>query len=108
MKKLTVYITILNLLLITASPLAIAEESLESLSLKVIPVAKNKAGNEKDGKSTDDKLKKIIDGTTSASKLRAIRSHAGAKENETKLTVFLGLFAIAIIVFFLRVLGNKK
>ncbi len=103
MKKLTVCITALNLLLITASPLAIAEESLQPLSLKVVPAANSKAG-----KSSDFKQKKTIDGTTSASKLRAIRSHAGAKENETKLTVFLGLFAIAIIVFFLRVLGSRK
>ncbi len=102
MKKRTVCITALNLLLITASPLAIAEESLQPLSLKVVPAANSKAG-----KSSDFK-KKTIDGTTSASKLRAIRSHAGAKENETKLIVFLGLFAIAIIVFFLRVLGSRK
>jgi hypothetical protein len=105
MKKQTVNITLLSLLLITTSPLIIAQESLESLSLRV---AKNKVSNEKHDKLSKGKKISSIDGTTSASKLRAIRSHSGAKENETKLTVFLGLFAIAIIVFFLRVLGNKK
>lgn len=108
MKKETVYIMILSLLLMTASSLAFAEESLEDLSLKVIPVTKNKVSKEEYDRVSDDKQKKTIDGTTSASKLRAIGSHAGVKENETRLTVFLGLFAIAIIVFFLRVLGSRK
>lgn len=49
-----------------------------------------------------------IDGATSASQLRAKKSHAGAKQNETKLTIFLGLFVIALIVFFVDVLTKKK
>lgn len=101
MKNKTVNITLLSLLLITASPLVLTEEPLPS---KVMREEKIQAANE----SINDKNKKTVDGTTSASKLRAIRSHSAAKENETKLTVFLGLFAIAIIVFFLRVLGTKK
>ena len=93
--------TFLSLLLTMTSPLVLAEKP---LSLKVKSVAKNQASIEK----TYNKDKQSIDGTTSASKLRAKRSHSAAKENETKLTVFLGLFAIAIIVFFLRLLGAKK
>ena len=83
------------------SPLAFSKES---SALNSVQTAKT----EKFYKSTKGIQKKIIDGTTSASKLRAKKSHSVSKQDETKLTVFLGLFAIAIIVFFLRAMTDKK
>jgi len=50
----------------------------------------------------------LIDGSTSASQLRAKKSHHVSKANETILSVSLGLISIGIIVFFLKMLGNRK
>ncbi len=52
--------------------------------------------------------KEWVDGVSSASQLRAKRSHSAATENETKLTVFLALLVIAVIVFFALKFGNKR
>lgn len=49
-----------------------------------------------------------VDGRTSASVLAAKRSHEVAKEDETGLAVYSGLFVIAIIGFFSAKLFDKK
>jgi hypothetical protein len=49
-----------------------------------------------------------IDGTTSASQLRAKKSHYVSTKNETILSVSLGVISIGIIIFFLRLLGARK
>lgn len=100
MRKKTAYLTLFCLLLMIVSPLAFTKES---SALNSVQTAKT----EKFYKSTKG-IQKKIDGTTSASKLRAKKSHSVSKQDETKLTVFLGLFAIAIIVFFLRAMTDKK
>ncbi len=50
----------------------------------------------------------FIDGTTSASQLRAKKSHYVSTKNETILSVSLGIISIGIIIFFLRLLGARK
>lgn len=57
---------------------------------------------------TSIKKDKSIDGSTAASKLRANKSHYVSKQDETTLTVFLGILAIGFIVFFIKILGDKK
>ncbi len=49
-----------------------------------------------------------IDGTTSASQLRAKKSHYVSETNETILTVALGIICISLIIFFLKLLGDRK
>lgn len=49
-----------------------------------------------------------VDGRTSASVLAAKRSHEVSKEDEIGLTVFSGLFVIALIGFFSQKLFEKK
>ena len=49
-----------------------------------------------------------IDGTTSASQLRAKKSHYVSTKNETILSVSLGIISIGIIIFLLRVLGDRR
>ena len=49
-----------------------------------------------------------VDGRTSASVLAAKRSHEVAKEDEIGLSVFSGLFVIAIIGFFSTKFFDKK
>jgi len=101
MKKTIGYFSLLILLLIGSNSLVVAENysSLNNtervrneIAVDIINVTK----------------KKVIDGATGASKLRAKKSHSVSTQDETKLTVFLGLFAMAIIVFFINVFTNKK
>ncbi len=54
------------------------------------------------------KKSEVIDGTTAASKLRAKKSHAVSKQDETKLTIFLGILAMAFIVFFIKIIVDKN
>ena len=49
-----------------------------------------------------------IDGMTSASQLRAKKSHYVSTKNETILSVSLGIISIGIIIFLLRLLGDRK
>lgn len=49
-----------------------------------------------------------MDGTTSASKLVAKRSHGVSKHDETGLAIFLGVIVISVIVFFLKPFSSKK
>jgi len=49
-----------------------------------------------------------MDGTTSASKLVAKRSHSVSKHDETGLAIFLGVIVVGVIVFFLRPFSKKK
>ncbi|MGY6275014.1 hypothetical protein [Methylomonas sp. MgM2] len=57
-------------------------------------------GNSKPGYS--------VDGRTSASVLAAKRSHEVAKEDEIGLSVFSGLFVIAVIGFFAKQYFEKR
>lgn len=58
-------------------------------------------------KDTGSKPGYSVDGRTSASVLAAKRSHQVAKEDEIGLSVFSGLFVIAVIGFFSFKLSNK-
>lgn len=49
-----------------------------------------------------------IDGTTSASQLRAKKSHYVSTKNEAILSVSLGIISIGIIIFLLRLLGDRS
>jgi len=49
-----------------------------------------------------------VDGSSSASKLVAKRSHSVSKQDETGLAIFLGIIVIGVIVFFLNPFGEKK
>lgn len=76
---------------------------LASITIVTTPVIakENSAdGNSKPGYS--------VDGRTSASVLAAKRSHEVAKEDKLGLSVFSGLFAIAIIGFFAKQYFDKR
>jgi len=49
-----------------------------------------------------------VDGSSSASKLVAKRSHSVSEQDETGLAIFLGVIAIGIILFFLNPFGEKR
>lgn len=49
-----------------------------------------------------------VDGTTSASQLRARKSHAVSKQDELGLTVFFGLIVLAVIAFFFKPFNERK
>lgn len=49
-----------------------------------------------------------VDGRTSASVLTAKRSHSVAREDELGLAVYSGIFVIGLIIFFARLLNQRK
>ncbi len=49
-----------------------------------------------------------VDGSSSASKLVAKRSHSVSKQDESGLAIFLGIIVIAVILFFLNPFGEKN
>lgn len=56
-----------------------------------------------------DKINKnSVDGTTSASKLRARKSHSVSKSDEMGLTIFFGLIVLCVIAFFLKPFSERK
>ena len=102
MKMHTVFIGLFVILLIT-SPLVSAIES-QAVNAKntattsgAIVVASEQSYNPDNSKKTGS-----IDGTTSASKLSAQRSHYVSKHDETGLSIFLGLIILCLIGFFLK------
>ncbi|GEM_PF-2730052 len=103
MKKDIIYKFLIALLIISFSALTKAESviPIEAIDDAVVRTVSYKG-------SSSVKLEKSIDGKTGASKLRAKKSHSVSKQDETKLTVFLGLFAMAIIVFFVKFFTNRK
>jgi len=104
MQKYSVYLGLIGLLLVAVSALSHAGDSVGETGQQT--VKKELISTKGDASSKVNK--RNIDGTTSASKLRAIRSHSVSNQDETKLTVFLGLFAMAIIVFFINFFRNNK
>jgi len=105
MKKIRIYIVLCVLVVI--SPILPAQTF---LAVNAVQLSKNDTGDDySDAMKQAYTLKKNeVDGTTSASQLRAKRSHSASKENESKLTIFLGLFVIAVILFFAYEFSNKK
>ena len=95
MKQQTAYSILFILLFMTVSPSGFTKES---LILNPHPTKS----------TTYTSQVKSIDGTTSASKLRAKKSHSVSEQDETKLTVFLGVLTLAMIVFLVRVMGDNK
>lgn len=63
---------------------------------------------EKSAKDPNSKPGYSVDGRTSASVLAAKRSHQVAKKDEIGLSVFSGLFAIAVIGFFSKKLFDNQ
>jgi len=102
MKKNIIYKSLMVLLLISSSSLSKAE------SFVSIEKVENIVVNAVHYNTSTVKSDKTIDGKTGASKLRAQKSHSVSTQDETKLTVFLGLFAMAIIIFFISFFTNKK
>lgn len=49
-----------------------------------------------------------FDGSTSASQLRARKSHSVSKDDETGLAIFFGVIIIGVIIFFLKPFSEKK
>jgi hypothetical protein len=49
-----------------------------------------------------------VDGSSSASKLVAKRSHSVSEQDETGLAIFLGIIVIGVIVFFLNPFSEKN
>jgi hypothetical protein len=104
MKKFTVFSCLLLIsLLITFSNTLNAneEKSTSSASTNKITVVERDQQNNK-GKISS------VDGTTSASQLRAKKSHSVSSTNETILSVSLGVLCIGIIVFLLKILGKNN
>ncbi len=72
-------------------------------------VADSKAAEKMVANGATDKVRQeYVDGVTSASQLRAKRSHAASKQNENKITIFLGLMVMAIIAFFASSFKGKQ
>jgi len=103
MKKL---MCLLCLHLAMVSPFTYAKESLLTEVVQV--VWSEVSDKEEYSKSINIKKNNLIDGTTSASQLRAKKSHSVSEQDGTMLTVFLGLFAIGFIVFLVSILTVKK
>ncbi len=57
---------------------------------------------------TNGNYKSVVDGTTSASKLRAKKSHSVSKQDEMGLTIFFGVIVLSVIVFFLKPFSERK
>lgn len=74
---------------------------LTSMTFIAMPISAKE--NSKDGKPGYS-----VDGRTSASVLAAKRSHEVAKEDEIGLSVFSGLFIIAVIGFFSKSFFDKR
>lgn len=76
---------------------------LASMLLVATPAPAKQNSNESDAKPGYS-----VDGRTSASVLAAKRSHEVAKEDEIGLSVFSGLFVIAVIGFFSKQFFDKR
>ncbi len=63
-----------------------------------------------EGMAVEDSASKpdYVDGTSSASKLRARRSHSVSGQDEAGLTIFLGIIVIAVIVVLLKPFSETK
>lgn len=83
-------------------PLAADVNNSSTISEAKVIVAENSTQSNKQWNSYK------VDGSSSASKLVAKRSHSVSKQDETGLAVFLGIIVIAVIVFFLNPFGEKK
>ncbi len=104
MKKCTVFSGLLLIPLLTffSSTLNANEgKSTSSTSTNKITVVERNQQNNK-GKISS------VDGTTSASQLRAKKSHSVSSTNETILSVSLGVLCIGIVVFLLKILGKNN
>lgn len=79
--------------------------ALESQTSEQKPLKKNSTHSVIEAKQVD---KKLVDGTTSASKLRAKRSHSVSKQDENGLTIFFGLIVLSVIGFFMKPFSERK
>lgn len=105
MKKYTVFsgLLLISLLTIFSSTLNANEaKSTSSASTNKITVVEERDQQNNKGKISS------VDGTTSASQLRAKKSHSVSSKNETILSVSLGVLCIGIIVFLLKILGKNN
>lgn len=59
-------------------------------------------------KAEKTKKNDSIDGSTSASQLRAKRSHAVSKEDETGLAILFGLIILSVIIVVLKPFSERK
>ncbi len=100
MKLIKRYAVLMLLLSAVSNPLTAGEMRIEKTNTATMRMQSNAKAYKAEAAA--------VDGVTSPSKLRAIRSHSAAAENETKLTVFLGLLVIAIVVFFAIKFGDRK
>jgi len=105
MKKFTVFsgLLLISLLTLFSSTLNAnnEEKSISSTSTNKITIVERDQQNKKGEISS-------VDGTTSASQLRAKKSHSVSSTNETILSVSLGVLCIGIIVFLLKILGKNN
>ena len=107
-------ITFFLFLFIAFSPCIAAEaQQTDAKNTPASPVAKIKMENDdnKPGQTVKEYSETPgydIDGSTSASKLAAQRSHSVSKSDETGLAIFLGVIVIGLIVFFLKPFSDNK
>ena len=108
MKKYIRLISFCLIFLITPFVSAIDNQLMNDNSYSKISDVKNNSITEENSQENKTKKNDSIDGTTSASQLRAKKSHYVSETNETILTVALGIISISLIIFFLKLLGNRK
>jgi hypothetical protein len=110
LKKLMVTLVITNMLfsLIGQCQAANIINSTATSSEAKIMVAKDSSQLNMRKQSSSPKSSYEMDGSTSASKLVAKRSHGVSKHDETGLAIFLGVIVIGVIVFFLKPFSKKK
>ncbi|MCF6203187.1 MAG: hypothetical protein L3J59_05870 [Methylococcaceae bacterium] len=108
MKRNTILIN-LFIIFLFASPFSSAIETPTEKN-KNKPTSSDKIIITSNDNKNPEKLKinDSFDSTTSASKLRARKSHAVSKEDETGLAIFFGIIILGVIIFFLKPFREQK
>jgi hypothetical protein len=108
MKKHTTLI-ILFITLLFASPFSSATETLTEKNTNQPTSSDKIIITYSDNKNPEKpKTNNSIDGSTSASQLRARKSHSVSKDDETGLAIFFGIIILGVIIFFLKPFSEKK
>ncbi|MCK5831867.1 MAG: hypothetical protein KAH20_16360 [Methylococcales bacterium] len=107
MKKYSTLIYLFTILLvISPSSNAVEKQTVKNKNTSSSVIKITTSGNT----YISDKTKKndSIDGSTSASQLRAKRSHAVSKQDETGLAIFFGLIVLSVIIVVLKPFSERK
>ncbi len=107
-KRISAILLIVSPILGLIEPLAANLKNTSTISEAQIIATEDSPRPNRQKQKQPEKYSYRADGTTSASKLVAKRSHSVSKNDETGLSIFLGVIVIGVIVFFLKPFGDKK